>query len=244
MNKCDVSAVETLAAACQVTAGRAIGWCMPPPSDELAEPFRRLSPPETRAGAVLTASILTAFVDSLGIRLHANFHGTCRRSVDCRFQVPRLEPCELSEKSAAELLTVWLHQYEREFDRTHCTMVRKAKQYVVRQFATPVRVAALAIVLGTHERTLQRTFAYETGITVREYQARVRLANALPQLYAGDKVEAVAMTVGWKSKKDLYRAMHRVIGMHPSTVRTLSIDAVNGIVHQLLNLDHRVKAAA
>ena len=59
-------------------------------------------------------------------------------------------------------------------------------------------------------------------------------AAAIERLRDTDwKVETVARQVGWKSKKDLYRALNRFAGLTPAAVRTLPHHEVDAIIARL-----------
>ena len=60
-------------------------------------------------------------------------------------------------------------------------------------------------------------------MTLRRYQAVIRVehAHALLCAHADNKIELVATAVGWRSKKDLYRAFRQVLGCTPAEARSI-----------------------
>jgi PAS domain S-box-containing protein len=71
------------------------------------------------------------------------------------------------------------------------------------------------LTLGTLAKTLERQSAYlgrlfreAMGVTVHEYITRARMAFGAAQVRSGVKVEAVALDLGYRSKKNFYRQLH------------------------------------
>ena len=60
-------------------------------------------------------------------------------------------------------------------------------------------------------------------MSVRDYHNAVRVVAALEQL-PNDKIDSVARHVGWRSTKNLLRAVHRVTGLTPTAFRALSLE--------------------
>jgi AraC-like DNA-binding protein len=91
---------------------------------------------------------------------------------------------------------------------------------------------------------LNRAFIREHGYAVPEYQRRVRLLNALEKINEGRvKIEAVALGVGYHSKKNFYRTFQRLTGLTPTRFRHLSrtarIDVIDGMRLSLVSLRAR-----
>jgi hypothetical protein len=62
-------------------------------------------------------------------------------------------------------------------------------------------------------------FHHVVGVSVHAYVTRVRLARAAHLITANVKVEAVALAVGYRSKKNFYRQFLRHFGMTPEAYR-------------------------
>jgi len=85
------------------------------------------------------------------------------------------------------------------------------------------------ITLHTLSRTLNRQSAYlgqvfrrEVGMTVRQWVTRVRIEHAATLINDGIKIEAVALIVGYRSKKNFYRQFRRQFASTPLEYRRLS----------------------
>jgi AraC-like DNA-binding protein len=66
---------------------------------------------------------------------------------------------------------------------------------------------------------LGRIFEAEVGVSVHEYLTRVRLTHAAHLVRSTMKIEAVALVVGYRSKKNFYRQFTRHFGVTPETYR-------------------------
>lgn len=85
--------------------------------------------------------------------------------------------------------------------------------------AQHVSLRTLACALGRQEAYLGRLFRQELGVSVREYVAQFRLKRAASLIERGEKVEAVALEVGYRSKKNFYRQFIRRFGVTPAAYR-------------------------
>jgi PAS domain S-box-containing protein len=82
------------------------------------------------------------------------------------------------------------------------------------------------LTLGTLAKSLERQSAYlgrlfreAMGVTVHEYITRARMMFGAAQVRSGVKVEAVALDLGYRSKKNFYRQFKRRFGMTPEAYR-------------------------
>lgn len=66
------------------------------------------------------------------------------------------------------------------------------------------------------ERTLQRAFVAETGLSFAAWRTLVRLEAAVPLLARGDSISAVAPTVGYTSTNGFAAAYRRHFGSTPA----------------------------
>ena len=86
-------------------------------------------------------------------------------------------------------------------------------------FTEAVSLRALASAIGREEASLGRLFRERMGMSVRRFIARRRIDRAVESIRQGVKVEAVALEVGYRSKKNFYRQFRRQFGMTPGMYR-------------------------
>jgi AraC-like DNA-binding protein len=80
-------------------------------------------------------------------------------------------------------------------------------------------LAALALTLRRRSTYLGRLFRKEVGMTVHEYVTRARMVFGAAHVCSGVKIEAVALNLGYRSKKNFYRQFKRFFGMTPEAYR-------------------------
>jgi PAS domain S-box-containing protein len=88
-----------------------------------------------------------------------------------------------------------------------------------RRYNERLTLASLARLLSRQAAYLGRLFQREVGVTVHEYVTRARMESGAAQVRAGVKIEAIAMELGYRSKKNFYRQFKRRFGMTPDAYR-------------------------
>lgn len=103
------------------------------------------------------------------------------------------------------------------------TLVTRIVEVIENEYGDVVTLRRLATEMGRQPAYLGRVFLKETGITVREYLTRVRLEHAETLIIEGVKIEAVSLSVGYRSKKNFYQQFKRRYGMTPIPYRLHSM---------------------
>jgi AraC-like DNA-binding protein len=88
------------------------------------------------------------------------------------------------------------------------------------RYAEPLTLDVLAAALGRSKRYLATLFHHQTGQTVHEFLTQVRLHHAAALIRTGEKIEAVSLLVGYRSKKNFYRHFKDELGVTPTVYRT------------------------
>jgi AraC-like DNA-binding protein len=95
-------------------------------------------------------------------------------------------------------------------------------EYIERFYSQHLTVRAIATHFETTPRRLNEIAVRRVGMPVREYVRAVRVRRGLALVSDGTKVEAAALAVGYRSKKDFYRAVRQLTGLTPGrTTRNL-----------------------
>jgi AraC-like DNA-binding protein len=95
----------------------------------------------------------------------------------------------------------------------------EARRIIEERYAEPLTLDVLAMAVGRSKRHLGAVFQQEFGLSVHQYLTRVRLNRAVALIRAGEKIEAVSLLVGYRSKKNFYRNFHAHIGVTPVAYR-------------------------
>ena len=117
--------------------------------------------------------------------------------------------------------------------------VRRAVDLIHRSFAERITLDTVAMSLRMKGEPLGRLFQAFVGMSVHDYLTKVRLEHAGHFLCSGVKVEAVALTVGYRSKKNFYRQFLRHYGVTPEAYRRQAASEEkqpSGVVSRLLRM--------
>jgi AraC-like DNA-binding protein len=212
---------------CQAFLGESVSLV---PSDLRATALRfieRLPAPRTPLETLTQKGLLLDLAIQFGYAAHKAFHRHAgpsdRSSRRCGFRpAATLDewPRDMS-RSPTEAFHRWASRFAFELQSAHPqACVHGAEHYLKQHYRDRLAVDALAQRLRCSPAYLQRTFKDITGFTLREYQAELRLREALRLLQTSDlKIEAIAGDVGYRSKKDLYRVVQARVGCTPLEFR-------------------------
>jgi len=124
----------------------------------------------------------------------------------------------------------WLEGFATEFKRFHPpTVATRAAHLIRHHYDRPFSLATLARRFHTSPSQLRRMFEREFGLSIREYQQRVRVKAALERVRT-HKLDATALEVGYKGRQNFYRAFKQVTGLTPAAFRRLSEERALHIV--------------
>jgi two-component system response regulator YesN len=112
----------------------------------------------------------------------------------------------------------WLSQ--RMMATVHNLLVQRMLATIESDYAAALTVRTLSKAIGRQPAYLGRVFRQVVGSTVRDYLTRVRLNRAAQLIRDGVKIEAVALSVGYRSKKNFYRQFKRRYGTTPLPYRS------------------------
>ena len=93
--------------------------------------------------------------------------------------------------------------------------VRHMLDVIERSYSEPITLRVLGTTLDRQASYLGGLFRREVGFSVRQWLTRVRLEHATVLIRDGVKIEAVALLVGYRSKKNFYRQFKRRYAMTP-----------------------------
>ena len=93
--------------------------------------------------------------------------------------------------------------------------VRRMLDVIERSYAEPITLDLLALSLDRQASYLGAVFRREQGVSMRQWLTRVRLDHAAELIRDGVKIEAVALLVGYRSKKNFYRQFKRRFATTP-----------------------------
>ena len=220
-NSCAVRPVwlhETVAV-CQALVGRLVVG--PRPSRRcLQRDLLRLPTPANAAETLTLRGLLTDMTIRLVKIDHARSANACEPSCCLTSIAPTLARPDAGlgdpRTAFAELVLALAGQPARPC----IPLARRIKDLIETHFAEHLTIPIVAERLGQPITEVVRAFEHAYGLSVHAYLTWVRVRRAMQLLLQSPlKVEAVAFEVGWRSKKDLYRATRAFLGVTPDAVR-------------------------
>ena len=83
----------------------------------------------------------------------------------------------------------------------------------------PISIETLAARVGRNTAYIATLFRRQTGTTIHRYLTRIRMRRAAVLLRQSEKVEAVMLLVGYRSKKNFYRQFETAFGVTPGAYK-------------------------
>jgi AraC-like DNA-binding protein len=100
-----------------------------------------------------------------------------------------------------------------------CSLVREVRVLLARRFAEQWTVSDVAACVKRDRAYLSRLFKRRTGVTVHRFLLLQRLNHAEHLIREGEKIEAVALLAGFRSRRGFYQAFKSCYGTTPSAWR-------------------------
>jgi AraC-like DNA-binding protein len=168
----------------------------------------------TDRGAALACLVMTA--DDLQ---HLSGDGqACAAQIESALASPDRLPADVLatiETALAAIITRPPRQ------RTSQQIVR-VLDVIEERYAEPLTLDVVARHVCRARGHVASAFRRETGTTIHRYLTRVRIRHAVELLRLGEKVEAVMLMVGYRSKKAFYAQFRAHTGLTPGAYRLSS----------------------
>jgi PAS domain S-box-containing protein len=103
--------------------------------------------------------------------------------------------------------------------------VRHILDLIDRQYADVVTLRTLSTSVGRQPAYLGRLFRQEVGSSFHDYLTLIRMKHAAKLIQDGVKVEAVALCVGYRSKKNFYQQFRKHYGTTPVPYRCRCLES-------------------
>jgi AraC-like DNA-binding protein len=202
----------------------------------------RLPTPERPIERIVFRTLLCDVARHWGVFVHAQYHRSDRA---CAFD-PSLEILRYGQRADSESpqgFAEWATGLLHALDRSHeATVPLRIKAHIDQACHEPLDLASLARSFGCQPARLRTLFKSELRMSIREYQTRRRVCRAATMLAGADvKVEAVALMVGFRRRKNFYQAFRRLVESQPSAVRRWGTVELSKLEERLGLLDRGQK---
>jgi AraC-like DNA-binding protein len=187
--------------------------------------------PVGQAERVILRGLLLEFAGETGMALHRRAHsnehiGHCAFApavfLDC-FWKPRGVDPHVGFQS-------WVAAFFKRLSEVHpISQATLAAHLIGHDSSTEWTIASLARHLHATSSTLAREFKREHGMSIRNYRQIVAITKSIERV-RDEKIEAVALELGYKSKKNFYQAFKRLTGVTPAAFRHLPFDRARDII--------------
>jgi AraC-like DNA-binding protein len=87
--------------------------------------------------------------------------------------------------------------------------------YIRTQYSDRISLESLAVRVGRNAGYMATSFRRQTGMTIHRYLTGIRMHRAAKLLRRHEKVEAVMLLVGYRSKRNFYRQFEATFGVTP-----------------------------
>jgi len=99
-------------------------------------------------------------------------------------------------------------------------IIRKAIEFMRRQYLDPIGLAEVAAALGVSGPYLSRTFHREAQVTLTEYLQKIRIEHARELLSTtDDSIIDISLSCGFQSSKHFHRTFRKHTGVTPKAFR-------------------------
>ena len=97
--------------------------------------------------------------------------------------------------------------------------VRHICGFIRANYDQRLSIESLAAGVGRNTAYIATLFRRQTGTTIHRYVTRIRMRRAAVLLRQSEKVEAVMLLVGYRSKKNFYRQFETAFGVTPGAYK-------------------------
>jgi AraC-like DNA-binding protein len=194
-----------------------------PSSTTIADVSEALRPIQTTmpTECLLLRGLLLDVALDWSRRIHSTFHTSVRS--DCRFAEAALaeDLWRDRDKDPIDLFVYWLAGFVPAFKAGHrLDRVEAAAAIIDADCTLRIRGPELAKRVQLGAADFRQLFRVRFGVSVSCYRRQRRVERAIELLRTDQfKVEAVAATVGYRSKKNFYKAIRAVTGNTPNGLR-------------------------
>jgi AraC-like DNA-binding protein len=170
--------------------------------------------------------VLRGLLLGVAVRASATLHSRLHSNAQQRCSLSSERPLDELASGPAEAAIIAFGSWQRTFlgglNLAHPPTLGSSIGVLVRRdFRRPWSLSTLARHFRASPSQIRKAFGRKFGRSVHEYQQMARIVAAMDEVRSG-KIDAIALSVGYQSKKNFYSAFRRLIGKTPTEYRRLS----------------------
>lgn len=127
------------------------------------------------------------------------------------------------DEDPVNAMITWLNRFCADLARTHAeSLAERVAVHIESRLEQRLNMPDLEHRFGADEASIRRAFQREFRMSPQHWHilARIRRVETMLKIDPTAKIEPLARAVGWRSKKDLYRAVRAIRGCTPGALRT------------------------
>ena len=214
--------LANVTASCQHVCGQ-LAVCDRAEADSLLRSFSQALPlPGSRAEWLVLRGLLLGVAVRTTATLHNGLHANTEQR--CSLSSERMldDLAGGSVEAAIIAFGSWQRTFLNRLNLAHPPTLGSSIGVLVRRdFRRPWSLATLARHFRVSPSQIRKSFGRKFGRSVHEYQQLARIVAAMDDVRS-TKIDAIALSVGYQSKKNFYTAFRRLIGRTPTEYRRLS----------------------
>lgn len=182
---------------------------------------------------------VVATLTEAGHHCHRAFHRRCPEMPCGGSPLPDLAPV-WTDTGGDEAITRWTREYRQAFSARHVwPPSMRVATCLDRHFREPFDLRDMTHRVACGRTTLIRQFKASFGMTIGQYQRRLRIRRAIIDLRTcGSKIDDVARMLGYRSPKNFYTTLKEQTGLTPADVRNLTDSEIRQLLDVTVPFPH------
>jgi two-component system response regulator YesN len=162
---------------------------------------------------MISNAILQDSLNNRGISLDEWCH---ENNQDYFYSFEKIKTIDKLEKWCLDITEEYLVYALNSEKKRNCYLIEKAKKIILQNLDKEISLSEIASQLYFHPNYLSRLFKKEVGLSITDYQIRLRIEKAKEILREpGVKVYEVAERVGYESVTYFNRLFKKEVGITP-----------------------------
>jgi AraC-like DNA-binding protein len=185
---------------------------------KFVEDLERSPLQDPTALVVLLAELRDQLHSTIGLRSASRMAPACQSAPPTSLTCTGASRADILARFEADVLTAL--QPPAHAHAALSRTVTLARRIIDEQYDRPLTLGQVAAAVRCSRRQLAASFRRARATTVHGYLTHIRLQRAIELIRRGEKIEAVSLLVGYRSKKNFYHHFKKHVGGTPLAYKT------------------------